>query len=50
MQEIGLIKSSPENIYLKAYSASFSQTIECFIPDLHLELLSGCVVTGKNKI
>ena len=42
-QETGLIKSSPENIYLKAYSPSFSQSTECLISDLHPELLSGCV-------
>ena len=29
--------------YLKAYSASFSQSTECLLPDLHPELLSGCV-------
>ena len=43
MQEIGLIASSPENIYLKAYATSFSQSMEYHIPDLHPELLSGCV-------
>ena len=40
MQELGLIKS-PEKIYLKACSASFSQSTECLILDLHPELLSG---------
>ena len=40
-QETGLIKSSPENICLKAYPASFSQSTERLIPDLHPELLSG---------
>ena len=29
--------------YLKAYSASFSQKTECFIPDFHPELLSGAL-------
>ena len=43
MQEFGLIKSSPEDIYLKACSASFSQSTECLIPDLHPELLSAGV-------
>ena len=43
VQEIGLLKSSPTNIYLEACSASFSQSTECLIPDLHPELLSGCV-------
>ena len=43
MEDIGLTKSSPENVYLKAYSASFSQSTEYFPPDLHSELLSGCV-------
>ena len=43
MQEFGLIKSSPENICLKACSASFPQSTECLIPDLCPELLSGCV-------
>ena len=38
MQEIELIKSSPENIYLKVWSANFSQDTECLIPDLHPEL------------
>ena len=42
MQEIGLIASS-ENIYLKAYPTSFSQSMENHIHDLHPELLSGCV-------
>ena len=41
MQELGLIKSSPEKIYLKACSASFSQSTECLIPDLHPEPLPG---------
>ena len=40
MQEIELLKSSPENIYLKAYSACFSQSREGLVPDFHLELLS----------
>ena len=40
-QETGLIKSSPENIHLKAYPASFSQSTECLTPDLQPELLSG---------
>ena len=43
MEEIGLTKSSPENVYLKACSASFPQSTEYFPPDLHSELLSGCV-------
>ena len=43
MQEIELIKSSPESPYLKASSASFSQSTEGLIPDLHPELLSGGV-------
>ena len=34
MQEFGLIKSSPENIYLKASSASSSQSTECLPPEL----------------
>ena len=41
MQELELVKSSPEKIYLKACSASFSQSTECLIPDFHPELLSG---------
>lgn len=40
MQELDS-KSSSENIYLKACSASFPQSIKCLIPDLHPELLSG---------
>ena len=40
---IRFIKSSPENIYLKTYSASFSPSTECLIPDLHPELLPGGV-------
>ena len=43
MQELGLIKSSPEQIYLKACSASVSQSTECLIPDFHPELLSGAL-------
>ena len=39
MQEFGLIKSSPENIYLKPNSASSSQSTEC----LHPEILAGDV-------
>ena len=46
MQELGLIKS-PENIYLKACSASVSQSTEGLIPDLHPELLSGSVAGQK---
>ena len=38
MQKIGLIKTSPENKYLKAYSASFFQSTEGLIPDLCPEL------------
>ena len=41
MEDIGLTKSSPENVYLKACSASFSQSTDCLIPDLNPELLSG---------
>ena len=42
MQELGLIRSSPEKIYyLKECSASFSQSTDCLIPDFHPELLSG---------
>ena len=47
MQELGLIKSSPEQIYLKACSASFSQSTECLIPDFHPELLSGALKVGS---
>lgn len=36
----GLVKLSPENIYLKTCSASFSPSTECLISVLHLELLS----------
>ena len=43
MQEFGFIKSNPEIVYLKACPASFSQSIECLIPDLYTELLSGGV-------
>ena len=43
VQEIGLIKSSPENSYLKACPDSFSQSTKWLIPDVHPELLSGCV-------
>ena len=42
MQELGLIKSL-EMIYLKACSASFSQSTECLIPDFHPALLSGAL-------
>ena len=41
MKELGLIKSSPEKIFLKACTASFPQSTECLIPDFHPELLSG---------
>ena len=34
----GLIKTSPENKYLKPYFASFSQSTEGLIPDLCPEL------------
>ena len=45
MHEIAFIKFSPESInnYLKAYPASFFQNTEYLIPDLHPDLLSGCV-------
>lgn len=41
MQVIKLIKSSPENIYRKACSASLSQSTEWLISDLCPELLPG---------
>ena len=50
MQEIELIKSSPENIYLKAWSANFSQDTECLIPDLHPELTSACVWRSADAV
>ena len=40
MKELGLIKSSPEKIFLKACTASFPQSTECLIPDFHPELFS----------
>ena len=41
MEDIGLTKSSPENVYLKAYSASFSQSTGWeLIPASHPQLLS----------
>ena len=40
MQEFELVKS-PQNMSLKACSASFSQSTEYLIPDLHPEIL-GC--------
>ena len=43
MQELELVKSSPEKIYLKACSPSFSQSTECLIPDFHPELLLGAL-------
>ena len=46
MRELGLIKSFPKNIYLKACSAGFPQSTEGLIPDLHPELPSGCVDSG----
>ena len=36
----GLIQSSPENIYLKACSSSFSWSTDCLVPDRHPALLS----------
>ena len=42
---IGLIKSS-ENIYLKSYSADFSQNTECLTPE-HSEFVSGCIAGWK---
>ena len=41
MKELGLIKSSPEKIFLKACTASFPQSTECLLPGFHPELLSG---------
>ena len=32
-----LLKSAPENIYLKTCSASFSRTKECLLSDLNSE-------------
>ena len=40
---IELIKLAPEHKYLKTCPASFSQSTECLIPDLHPEPLSGGV-------
>ena len=36
-------KTAPKNIYLKTYSASFSQSTEHLISALYSELLSGSV-------
>ena len=47
MQGLRLIKFSPENIYLKACSASFSQNTEGFISDIHPELLSGMLKVNR---
>ena len=41
------MKSSPENFYLKTFSASFSQSTECLVSDLHPEQFSG-VVEGQQ--
>ena len=41
IQELGLIKSSPENICLKTCPASFPR-IECLVSALHPELLRAC--------
>ena len=43
MHKLGFIKLPTEDIYLRVCSASFSQSTECLIPDLHSELLSGYV-------
>ena len=44
MQEFRFIKFSPENIQLsEGLFCQFSQSTESLIPDLHPELLSGCV-------
>ena len=43
MDEFGLINLPKSFNSLKPGSASFSQGTEHLIPDLHLELLSGCV-------
>ena len=43
MQELGLIKSFPEKIYLMACFASFSQSTECLIFYFYSELLSGAL-------
>ena len=43
MQEFGLIKSLPENTYLKAGSSGFFPEHRMLISDLHRELLSGGV-------
>ena len=43
MQEFGLIKSLPENIYLKAGSSGFFPEHRVLISDPHRELLSGGV-------
>ena len=40
MQEIKFIKYSPENVYLKARLATFSQSTECLSPNLCPESLS----------
>lgn len=48
MQELGLIKSFPKNIYLKACSAAFPHSKEGLTADLHLELPSGYVDGGYS--
>lgn len=38
-----LIKFSAENMYPRTYSASFSQSTEGLVPDLHPEIIPGGV-------
>ena len=37
----------PENTYLKTCFTNFSQGTDCLTPNLHPELLSGCVEGQK---
>ena len=48
MQEFELVKS-PQNITLKACSASFPQSTEYLIADLHPEILGCLEVQGLQK-
>lgn len=50
MQEVGLIKFSPVNTYLKASSGTLSQSTGGLIPDLCPEVLSGCVKGQQTTV
>ena len=50
MEKFALVKFSPENIYLKACSAGFSESTECLIPDLTPNSFQGVLKVSNCSV